>query len=257
MRSWLRESIAAGAGLQVGSGHGPVSHFAGLWRRGGLEAGPGRAAIAAEWWSSIAPIRTAIDDLPFLHGLADGTLPEASFRWYLAQDALYLRDYARTLAEAARLAPDSAEQAFWAHSAEQSVIGELQLHASLLSPEGIGAATFRADPAPATVAYLDHLRGTAFDGDYRVLIAALLPCFWIYADVGTRLHAQAGGDPAHPFASWLDEYADPRFAEATEEAIRIVTAHAAAADAHTRERMRTAFLRSSEHERAFFAAAVL
>ncbi|KJL33090.1 bifunctional hydroxymethylpyrimidine kinase/phosphomethylpyrimidine kinase [Microbacterium azadirachtae] len=257
VRSWLRESIVAGAGLQVGSGHGPVSHFAGLWRRGGLDAAPGREAIAAEWWSSIAPIRRAIDDLPFLQRLADGSLPEASFRWYLAQDALYLRDYARTLAEASRIAPDSAEQAFWAHSAEQSVIGELQLHASMLSPEGVGDETFRADPAPATVAYLDHLRGAAFDGDYRVLIAALLPCFWIYADVGTRLHAQAGGDPAHPFASWLDEYADPRFAEATEEAIRIVTARAAAADVQTRERMRIAFVRSSEHERAFFAAAGL
>jgi len=257
VRSWLRESIVAGAGLQVGSGHGPVSHFAGLWRRGGLDAAPGREAIAGEWWSSIAPIRRAIDDLPFLQRLADGSLPETAFRWYLAQDALYLRDYARTLAEAARIAPDSAEQAFWAHSAEQSVIGELQLHASMLSPEGVGAETFRADPAPATVAYLDHLRGAAFDGDYRVLIAALLPCFWIYADVGTRLHAQAGGDPAHPFASWLDEYADPRFAEATDEAIRIVTAHAAAADVHTRERMRIAFTRSSEHERTFFAAAAL
>lgn len=262
VRSWLRESIAAGAGLQVGSGHGPVSHFAGLWRRGGLEAHPAREEVAAAWWSSIAPIRRAIDDLPFLRRLADGSLPEAPFRAYLAQDALYLRDYARTLAEAARLAPDSAEQAFWAHSAEQSVIGELQLHASLLSPEGIGAATFRAEPVPATTAYLDHLRGAAFDGDYRVLIAALLPCFWIYADVGTRLHAQAKVDPVrpyavHPFAEWLDEYADPRFAEATEEAIRIVSAHAAAADPVTRERMRVAFVRSSEHERAFFAAADL
>ncbi|MFD6701280.1 MULTISPECIES: bifunctional hydroxymethylpyrimidine kinase/phosphomethylpyrimidine kinase [unclassified Microbacterium] len=262
VRAWLRESIAAGAGLQVGSGHGPVSHFAGLWRRGGLEVEPSREEVSADWWSSIAPIRRAIDDLPFLRRLADGSLPKTAFRGYLAQDALYLRDYARTLAEAARLAPHSAEQAFWAHSAEQSVIGELQLHASLLSPEGIGEATFRAEPAPATVAYLDHLRGAAFDGDYRVLIAALLPCFWIYADVGTRLHAQAVGDrvrpfAAHPFKEWLDEYADPRFAEATQEAIRIVTAHAAAADAATRERMRLAFVRSSEHERAFFAAADL
>lgn len=257
VRAWLRESIAAGVALQVGSGHGPVSHFAGLWARGGLDPAPDPETVAAEWWSSIAPIRRGIDELPFLRRLADGTLPESSFRWYLAQDALYLRDYARTLAEAARIAPDAAEQAFWAHSAEQSVIGELQLHASLLLPEGIGADIFRAEPAPATVAYLDHLRGAAFDGDYGVLIAALLPCFWIYADVGARLHAKAGGDPTHPFAAWLDEYADPAFAEATEEAIRIVTAHAVAADAETRERMRIAFARSSAHERAFFAAAAL
>ncbi|MBS1905780.1 MAG: bifunctional hydroxymethylpyrimidine kinase/phosphomethylpyrimidine kinase [Actinobacteria bacterium] len=257
VRAWLRESIAAGAALQVGSGHGPVSHFAGLWQRGGLDLAPDPETIAAEWWFATAPVRRAIDELPFLRRLADGTLPPSAFRWYLAQDALYLREYARTLAEAARRAPSPAEQAFWAHSAEQAVVVELQLHASLLSPEGVGAGTFEALPAPATVAYLDHLRGTAFDGDYGTLVAALLPCFWIYADVGTRLHAEAGGDASHPFAAWLDEYADPAFAEATAEAIRIVTAHAAAADPRTRERMRDAFLRSSAHERAFFAAADL
>ncbi|MBS1697471.1 MAG: bifunctional hydroxymethylpyrimidine kinase/phosphomethylpyrimidine kinase [Actinobacteria bacterium] len=261
-RGWLRESIDAGAALQVGSGHGPVSHFAGLWARGGIETAPQAETIAADWWASIAPIRGAIDELPFLRRMADGTLPTPAFRWYLAQDALYLREYARTLAEAARLAPLPAEQAFWAHSAEQSVIGELQLHASALSPEGIGAGTFRAEPAPATIAYLDHLRAAAFDGHYGVLIAALLPCFWLYSDVGVRLQAAAAGDPArpfaeHPFHEWLEEYADPAFAEATAEAIRIVTAHAAAADAPTRERMRIAFIRSSEHERAFFAAADL
>jgi hydroxymethylpyrimidine kinase/phosphomethylpyrimidine kinase/thiamine-phosphate diphosphorylase len=255
VREWLRESIAAGAELQVGSGHGPVSHFSGLWRRGGLTTAPAADAVAAEWWETVAPIRRAIDELPFLRRMADGTLPVPAFLGYLAQDALYLREYARTLAEAARIAPTPQEQAFWARCAEQSVIAELQLHASLLSPEGIGAATFDTPPAPATVAYLDHLRGAAFDGDYGVLVAALLPCFWIYADVGTRLHAEAGGDPSHPFAAWLDEYADPRFAEATAQAIDIVTGHAGRVDAATRDRMRTAFVRSSRHERDFFAAA--
>ncbi|MBS1675475.1 MAG: bifunctional hydroxymethylpyrimidine kinase/phosphomethylpyrimidine kinase [Actinobacteria bacterium] len=257
VRAWLRESIAAGSALRVGAGHGPVSHFAGLWQRGGLDIAPEPAAIAADWWEQIAPLRRAIDELPFLRRMADGSLPVSAFRWYLAQDALYLRDYARTLAEAARIAPNSAEQAFWAHSAEGAIVGELQLHARWLSPEGVGAETFGAEPGPATTAYVDHLRGCAFDGDYGVLIAALLPCFWLYSDIGTRLHAVAGGDPAHPFASWLDEYSDPAFATATEDAVRIVSAHAAAATPEVRERMRIAYVRSSEHERAFFAAADL
>ena len=67
------------------------------------------------------------------------------------------------------------------------------------------AETFAADPAPATVAYLDHLRSVAFGADYAELIAAVLPCFWLYTDLGTRLHAGAFGeyarDPQHPYAS--------------------------------------------------------
>jgi hydroxymethylpyrimidine kinase/phosphomethylpyrimidine kinase len=35
-KRWLAESIRHGAELEVGSGRGPVSHFAGLWARGGI-----------------------------------------------------------------------------------------------------------------------------------------------------------------------------------------------------------------------------
>ncbi len=258
-RAWLRESIRAGAGLDVGRGHGPIDHFAGLWSRGGLETAPTMDEIRAEWWADIATVRADIDALPFVRTLADGTLPDAAFRFYLAQDALYLRDYARLLAEASRLAPTSAEQDFWARGASGAIAGELALHASWLTPEeGIAASTFSARPEPATTAYLDHLGSVAFAGDYAELIAAILPCYWLYADLGTRLHAGELGeralDPAHPYASWLSTYADPVFAEATREAIVLVTRAAAASDAATRERMRAAFVRSAEHERAFFAA---
>lgn len=39
-KRWLSESIRAGAALGVGSGRGPVNHFAGLWQRGGLQTAP-------------------------------------------------------------------------------------------------------------------------------------------------------------------------------------------------------------------------
>ncbi|MFJ2553142.1 bifunctional hydroxymethylpyrimidine kinase/phosphomethylpyrimidine kinase [Microbacterium sp. NPDC087591] len=258
-RSWLRESLRESSALDVGRGHGPVHHFAGLWNRGGLTTRPPAADVAAAWWDGIAETRAEIDALPFIRALADGTLQREPFVFYLAQDALYLREYARVLAEAARLAPTSAEQAFWAQSAQGSIVGELELHASWLTPaQGVTAATFAAEPAPATVAYLDHLRATAFDGRYPELIAAILPCFWLYTDLGERLHAGAFGsrpqDPDHPYASWLATYADPAFAEATAQAVAYVTDTAARADDATRARMQRAFDLSSAHERDFFAA---
>lgn len=258
-RTWLRESLRAGESLRVGQGHGPVSHFAGLWERGGTATRPGATDITADWWKRIAGIRAAIDDLPFIRGLADGTLERAPFLSYLAQDALYLREYARVLAEAARLAPTSSEQAFWAESAHGSIVGELELHASWLTPsQGVSAATFSAEPGSATTAYLDHLRSVAFGGDYAEIVAAVLPCFWLYTDLGRRLHAGEFGararDPQHPYASWLATYADPAFDEATRTAIGYAAETAAAADAGTRERMRRAFETSSAHELAFFAA---
>lgn len=258
-RTWLRESLRAGESLRVGHGHGPISHFAGLWGRAGADPRPEASDIAADWWQQISGIRAGIDELPFIRALADGSLARAPFLFYLAQDALYLREYARVLAEAARLAPTSAEQAFWADSAHGSIVGELELHASWLTPaQGVTAATFAAEPASATTAYLDHLRSVAFGGDYAEIVAAVLPCFWLYTDLGRRLHSGEFGafarDPEHPFASWLATYADPAFEAATETAIVYATEAAARADAGTRARMRRAFEVSSAHELTFFAA---
>ncbi|RXZ67579.1 bifunctional hydroxymethylpyrimidine kinase/phosphomethylpyrimidine kinase, partial [Agromyces albus] len=253
-RRWLRESITHGASLEVGEGHGPISHFAGLWERGGLSTAPSPEEIESDWWAGIADVRDAIDELGFVRGLADGSLDRAPFVRYLAQDARYLRDYSRVLAVASSSATDAAEQAFWAASARGAIIGELELHASWL-PEG---EAFAAEPDAATTGYLNHLLATAARGDYPVLAAALLPCFWIYVDLGERLAAGAFGPqalaPGHPYASWLTTYADPAFAVATCEAIGIVTRLAATADAPTRQAMWRAFRASSEHELAFFAS---
>ncbi|MGX1793654.1 bifunctional hydroxymethylpyrimidine kinase/phosphomethylpyrimidine kinase [Microbacterium sp. NPDC055312] len=256
-RAWLRESLRAADTLAVGRGHGPVNHFAGLWQRGGLDTRPTAEEIRDDWWSSVAAVRRDIDSLPFIRALADGSLDRERFVVYLAQDALYLREYSRVLAEAARLAPTPAEQAFWAASAQECIVGELELHASWLTPRtGVSAQTFDAEPSAVTTAYLDHLRAAAFSGEYATLIAAVLPCFWLYTDLGARLHAGELGsqalDPRHPYASWLATYAEPGFAEANERAIGFVTAAAASADDRLTQRMHRAFVVSSEHERAFF-----
>ncbi|WP_449408574.1 bifunctional hydroxymethylpyrimidine kinase/phosphomethylpyrimidine kinase [Microbacterium maritypicum] len=257
-RDWLRESLRTSDALLVGRGTGPVHHFSTLWATAGLGR-PSDDDIRRDWWERIAGIRIGIDDLPFIRGLAAGTLDREPFLHYLQQDALYLREYARVLAEASRLAPTSAEQAFWADSARGAIVGELDLHASWLAPERNGDdEIFAAEPAPATTAYLDHLRSVAFGGDYAELVAAVLPCFWLYSDLGRRLHAGELGiealDPEHPYASWLSTYADPAFEAATEQAVAYATAAARAADAAGRARMLRAFEASSAHELAFFAA---
>ncbi|MFJ2553092.1 bifunctional hydroxymethylpyrimidine kinase/phosphomethylpyrimidine kinase [Microbacterium sp. NPDC087591] len=247
-KRWLIESIRHGAELAVGTGQGPVSHFAGLWARGGVTTAPTPAEVEADWWAGIAGIRADIDALSFVRGLGEGTLDRGVFLHYLAQDALYLRDYARVLADASRLAPTSAEQAFWAGCAETSITGELHLHECWLTDETLRST----EPDPVTTAYLNHLLATAARGDYRVLVAALLPCFWIYQDLGERL--QWRSHPEHPYRPWLDTYADPAFAASTRTAIDTVTRLAAASDDTTRHAMWNAFRLSSKHEHNFFAA---
>jgi len=256
-RRWLRESLRHGESLEVGGGHGPVHHFAGLWSRGGLDTAPTAAELEAEWWAGIAELRRAIDELPFIRGLADGSLPRAAFEEYLSQDAHYLREYARALAEAARLAPDASAQAFWAAGSRECLTGELARHERDLAGRP-GTAATPVEPNAVNLGYLDHLLASGARGGYPELVAAVLPCYWIYDDLGRRLLAgefgPEPGSPEHPYAEWLAMYAEPSFAVSTRRAIELVTGVAAAAAPEVRERMHRAFRRSAEFELAFFAA---
>ena len=89
-------------------------------------------------------------------------------------------------------------------------------------------------------------------GDYAVLVAALLPCFWIYADVGKSLATR--NRPGHPYADWLATYADEAFAAATRRAIEITEGAVQRADASSRRAAARAFRASCVHEKEFFAA---
>ena len=211
---------------------------------GRVRRGPARRAAAADL--------DAIYALDFVRGLADGTLPEHEFAYYLAQDAIYLNGYSRVLARAAAIAPTEAEQLFWARSAQTCLEVESELHRSWLSTRPTASIL-----GPVTKSYVDHLLAASVSGSYGVLVAAALPCFWLYAEVGSTLHREflAGGAPGeHPYAGWLRTYADEDFAAATRQAIAYTDTAAGRASESEREAMALAFRQSSRYEVDFFDA---
>lgn len=202
-------------------------------------------AWSARAWRRTAPTRAEVDRCAFVVGLRDGTLPGDAFTWFLGQDALYLIGFSRALALASAAAPTVAEQIFWARSAATSLEEEAELHRSRLG----GAVV---DPSDTTLHYVNHM--LAARGSYAELVAAVLPCFWLYTDLGERLIAVDRDD--HPYHDWLQTYGDPAFAEDTRRAVEIADAAALAASGAERDRMDTAFDRSMRHELAFFQAPV-
>lgn len=205
--------------------------------------------FTADLWARIAPIRAAIEELPFVEALADGSLERGLFVGYLAQDAHYLGDYARALAAAAAQSARGDELAFWAGAARDAVLVERALHESHL----VGVEPVVASPTCA--AYTGHLLSLTTAGHLPSLAAGLLPCFWIYADVGETLLARAGSLEGHPYADWIATYADPDFAASTAAARAIVDRLASAGSPADRARMESAFVRASQYEWMFWDAA--
>lgn len=246
VKPWLAGALEASETLEVGTGNGPVHHFH------HLPAARGEGSFAAELWADAEKDLEDIYALEFIRGLASGSLPEKEFSYYLAQDAIYLNGYSRVLARTSAMAPTEAEQLFWARSAAQCLEVESELHRSWLSTRPV-----EQQLGPVTKSYVDHLTAASASGSYAVLAAAVLPCFWLYAEVGATLHAQflAAGEPAgHPYAEWLRTYADEDFAAATRTAVAIVDGAGRSASEGDRAAMATAFRQSCRLEVDFFDA---
>jgi thiaminase/transcriptional activator TenA len=210
--------------------------------------------FSARVWQGTTELRAAIHALPFNLELADGTLPAEKFRFYIVQDALYLDQYARTLALAAARGPDTATLHAFGHYAIEAVAVEQALHARYLREFGVDPAeAANAEPSPDCLGYTSFLMATAYREPWEVLVAALLPCFWLYWDVGTAIAARAAADT--PYRAWIDTYAGEGFGDAVRAVIAATDRAAAEASDRIRARMTAAFNRSCQYEWLFWDGA--
>ena len=205
-------------------------------------------------WTRTEAIRRAIHAHPFNRGLAAGTLPREAFRAYMTQDAIYLVAYARALAAASLRAPEPGVQEFFADAAKTALVVERALHERYLGAYGVARAEMdAAEPSPTCLAYTSFLLATAQSGSYEELAAAILPCFWIYWDVGNTIAATAA--PDNPYRAWIDTYADEAFGRAVERAKAAADAAASGLDERRVAGMHRAFRRSCQYEWMFWDAA--
>jgi thiaminase/transcriptional activator TenA len=182
---------------------------------------------------------------PFVRGLADGTLSDERFAFFLEQDYAFLADYGRALRRAAELAPRPAWRERLVEIAAGAAAEELELHRGWAAGHGLDLDA--VEPFATTRAYGAFLLEPH---PFPVLVGALLPCFWGYAELGHRLAAE----PTAPrYERWLTTYSDPGFAEAARWFVDL--AGACAADPAVRPAMRDAFGRSLAFETAFWDAA--
>lgn len=278
--SWLNEALQGADALHVGTGSGPVDH-AHLSRRLARAGDPTpwphlstptlsgtdpnhllpvtataprpRIAPAGPYtralWEGAADIIHDINSSPFIRHLGQGTLPVPQFRTYLSQDAHYLREYSRALATLGAKAPGAAEQIAWAESAAECLVAEAQLHRTQLGATGMEVATIAA-PSPVTSSYTDFLLARAAVDDYVIGAAAVLPCYWLYAEVGLLLAEH--NHPDHPYHHWLTTYTGEQFLSGTRAAIHRVENALATAAPQQRVQAARAFLSAAVHEREFF-----
>lgn len=201
-------------------------------------------------WRKIEPIYDAILKLPFITELTEGTLPKDKFLFYMKQDTLYLSDYSKALSLAGIRADRNEHTRQFLDFATNAIDVERKLHGKFYEQFDAGMEVRKS---PSCFSYTNFLLSTATMEDNAVTFAALLPCFWIYREVG--LHIYENSAPDNPYEEWIDTYAGEKFNEGVEKAIAITDEVAAEEPEKRRLEMVHAFVRSSQLEWKFWDSA--
>lgn len=145
----------------------------------------------------------------FVEGMKDGTLPRDCFLHYLRQDYVYLIHYSRAWALAVVKAATQEEMGAASATVDALVNHEMNLHVGICAAEGISKEElFDTPEAPENLAYTRYVLDAGFSGDYLNLLSALVPCAMGYAEIGSRLAAEATSDT---YAEWINTYAGEEY----------------------------------------------
>lgn len=202
--------------------------------------------------AAVAAIVTQIHQHPFNQELAQGTLAKEKFIFYLIQDACYLAEFSRALAQvAARLSNHHHAQQFMQFSLDASK-AERDLHLNYLK-ENKALVDLSTVQSPACFMYSNYLLKMASLDAIEEAVASLLPCFWVYREVAKNILVQQCLN--NPYQAWIALYASDAFDESVNAAVNITNELANTATVVTQEKMITAFVRSTQLEWLFWDSA--
>ncbi|MDJ1472922.1 thiaminase II [Xanthocytophaga flava] len=198
-------------------------------------------------WNNNLDIYNFIINDDFIRELSDGFLPEEKFRYYIQQDALYLADFGKALALLAVKATDQSHMLQFLQFAQGAVIVEKALHENYFRLYNITGAP---EKMPGCFAYTHFLVSTTAIQPLEVGVAAVLPCFWIYREVGKYILKHAA--TPNPYQQWIDTYAGDEFDTLVTQMLEITNTLAAQTTDSLRAQMQEVFRFSCRMEWTFW-----
>ncbi len=190
---------------------------------------------------------------PFIKGIGGGNLEREKFEYWIRQDYLYLIDYARVFAFAAGRSTDLSVMQKFAELLDGVLNTEMELHRKYARKFGISKKELeKEEKSPTCQAYTDFLVRTASTGTMAETVAALLPCFWGFLEIGKRLSREGDTSKENPYRDWIEMYSSDEFKELADWSRSLMNQMAQISNESEKKKMIEAFVTSSRLEYMFW-----
>lgn len=147
---------------------------------------------------------------PFLKEIENNKLPIENFQFYLKQDYLYLLDYSKALGLLIAKSETEEKIREYTKILNKTINIEIQHHKTYSKKIGIQNQLKKAEKTPTTAAYTNYLLRTAYENSIPEIISVILPCFWIYMDLGKKLNPN---NTRKEYKEWIKTYQTEEFKE--------------------------------------------
>ncbi|KGL63443.1 thiaminase II [Polaribacter sp. Hel1_85] len=208
----------------------------------------------SNWYEEIslktAHILQKIKKHDFIKELMAGTLPKEVFYFYINQDAIYLSEYKKVLAQIGIKCSDENDTQFFLDAATGIINVENALHQNFLNQK-----SSINEASPTCELYISYLSRMAHTKSLEEGLAAVLPCFTIYQQVGDYILANQTNKHNNPYQNWINTYGGEEFANSVKNAINITNKHTIKASTETINKMNDAFEKASKLEWMFWDSA--
>jgi len=196
------------------------------------------------------PVFQEIVKHDFVKDLMAGTLSDDVFGFYVNQDTLYLSEYTKVLSIVGIKCYEADETQFYLESATGIIEVEKALHQVFLKKKYLNP-----EPTPTCELYTSYMARIVANYGVEVGLAATLPCFSIYKEVGDYIIANQTNKESNKYQDWIDTYAGEEFATSVAKAIEITNKYASTASPETLALMEEVFIKTSKLEWMFWDSA--
>lgn len=198
------------------------------------------------------PLWQALLGHPFVVEMAKGTLPPRKFAFYVGQNILYLKEFARLMALGVAKAED--EPTMREFAAAVAAILDLELPKNRQLLEEVRrlepTATEAKEMAPATLAYTRHLLAVGYSGGVPEIMAAVMPCDWSYGEIGLKFVADLPDQPV--YRDWIEFFAGREYWQNVERLQQHMERLCAGLSEEALARLSEIFTASARLEHAFW-----
>jgi len=163
------------------------------------------------WQKSIGVINATISH-PFNQEMMNGTLTYNKFSYYIEQDSLWLHDFGRCNSMIAGKIKSEYAPIFLRHAkncfaAEKGILVQY--------PDIIKTGLI----APTTISFTSYLLSICAIEPVELAIAAILPSFWVYKEVGSSIAKNSVNN--NTYTKLIEMHSGEAYSESINEVIRI------------------------------------